>query len=466
MSGDLPFGFGAGQNPGDPGSGGPGGFGFGPGGPGAGGFDMASLGAALQQLGAMMQSGQTGGDQGPVNWAMVTDVARKKLAADGDPSVSDAQRRAILDAIRLADIWLDPAVTFPAVTSLPLAWSRSEWLETTLPVWRQVIEPIAEQMQSVVGQTMPGTGTDLSALNENLPEQFRGMFPEGIPPEMAQMMGPMLGMVQQLGVVAFSMQLGEALAALAADVVSSSDIGIPLTAEAQCALLPRNGDAFGEGLGLPLDEVRLYLALRESAHQRLFAHVSWLRPRVIGAVEEYARGVRVDQDRLAEAIGQVDMSNPDALQQIMGNGLLQPEDTPEQAAAVARLETLLALVEGWVDDVVDTAIAERLPSAVSLRETMRRRRAAGGPAEKTFATLVGMELRPRLAREAATLFAVVRAGRGVEARDALWAHPDLLPGPDDLSDPLGFIEDSAADLDLEVPVDLGELDGPGGEDAP
>jgi putative hydrolase len=280
------------------------------------------------------------------------------------------------------------------------------------------------------------------------------------------MMGPMLGMVQQLGVVAFSMQLGEALAALAADVVSSSDIGIPLTAEAQCALLPRNGDAFGEGLGLPLDEVRLYLAVRESAHQRLFAHVSWLRPRVIGAVEEYARGVRVDQDRLAEAIGQVDMSNPDALQQIMGNGLLQPEDTPEQAAAVARLETLLALVEGWVDDVVDTAIAERLPSAVSLRETMRRRRAAGGPAEKTFATLVGMELRPRLAREAATLFAVVRAGRGVEARDALWAHPDLLPGPDDLSDPLGFIEDSAPDLDLEVPDDLGELDGPGGEDAP
>jgi putative hydrolase len=281
---------------------------------------------------------------------------------------------------------------------------------------------------------------------------------------MAQMIGPMLGMVQQLGVVAFSMQLGEALATLAGDVVSSSDIGIPLTPEPQCALLPRNVDAFGGGLGLPIDDVRLYLALRESAHQRLFAHVSWLRPRVIGAVEEYARGVHVDQDRLAAAMGEIDMSNPDALQQLMGNGLLQPEDTPEQAAAIARLETLLALVEGWVDDVVDQAIAERLPSAVSLRETMRRRRAAGGPAEKTFATLVGMELRPRLAREAATLFAVVRAGRGVEARDALWAHPDLLPGPDDLADPLGFIEDSATELDFEVPDHPGDLGDQG--DAP
>ncbi|MBU9944389.1 MAG: zinc-dependent metalloprotease [Dermatophilaceae bacterium] len=468
MSGDVPFGFGMSSNdPDQPGpddaagAGGPGGFGFGglggPAGPGgmggapggAGGFDISSLGAALQQLGAMMQAGQAGGpSQGPVNWAMVTDVARKKLAAEGDPSVSDAQRRAVIEAIRLADVWLDPAVTFPAATSVPLAWSRSEWYEATLAVWRSVVEPIAEHMQSVVGQSLPGGGgeLDIAALNENLPEQFRGMFPDGIPPEMAQMIGPMLGMVQQLGVAAFSMQLGEALAALAADVVSASDIGIPLTPQAQCALLPRNVEAFGDGLGLPVDDVRLYLALRESAHQRLFAHVSWLRPRVIGAVEEYARGVRVDESRLAEAMGEVDMSNPEALQQLMSSGLLHPVDTPEQEAAIARLETLLALVEGWVDDVVDTAIADRLPSAVQLRETIRRRRAAGGPAEKTFATLIGMELRPRLAREAATLFAVVRAGRGLESRDALWAHPDLLPGPDDLTDPLGFIEASASEL--------------------
>lgn len=414
-----------------------------------GGFDMNSLGAALQQLGAMLQSGQAGPDAGgPVNWTMVTDIARKTLAHAGDPSVSDAERRAVTEAVRLADIWLDPAVTFPTTTASPLAWSRSEWLEATMPVWRTVMQPIAEQMASAVGQSMPGAGLDIASINENLPEQFRGMFPDGIPPEMAQMILPMLGMVQQLGAAAFNMQVGEALSTLASEVVSASDIGIPLTPTPQPALLPRNVDAFAEGLGLPMDDVRLYLALRESAHQRLFAHVGWLRPRVIGAVEEYARGVKVDQNRLAEAIGDVDMSNPEALQEVLSSGVLMPEDTDEQRAAIARLETLLALVEGWVDDVVHAAIAERLPSAVQLRETMRRRRAAGGPAEKTFGTLVGMELRPRLAREAATLFAVVRAGRGLEARDALWAHPDLLPSPDDLSDPLGFIESSATELNF------------------
>ncbi len=459
----LPFGFGVGDGDDErePSPGQPAGF-------GSGGFDMSSLGAALQQLGAMLQSGQSGPDAGgPVNWSMVTDIARKTLAQGGDPSVSDAERRAVVEAVQLADVWLDPAVTFPASSAAAAAWSRSEWLEETMPVWRQVVQPIAEHMQQVVGQSMPGTRElDLEQLNAQLPEQFRDMFPGGLPPEMAQMMGPMLGMVQQLGAAAFSMQLGQALSELAAGVVSASDIGIPLTATSQPALLPRNVAEFGEGLGLPVDDVRLYLALRESAHQRLFAHVSWLRPRIIGAVEEYARGVRVDQSRLQEAMGDIDMTRPEALQEILGSGLLQPEDTEEQRAAIARLETLLALVEGWVDDVVDAAIDERMPTAVQLRETMRRRRAAGGPAERTFATLVGMELRPRLAREAATLFAVVRAGRGAEGRDALWAHPDLLPGPEDLADPLGFIEASATELDFGIDeVEGGSGEGSdGGED--
>ena len=71
---------------------------------------------------------------------------------------------------------------------------------------------------------------------------------------------------------------------------------------------------------------------------------------------------------------------------------------------------------------------------------MGRRRATGGPAETTFSTLVGMKLRPTLFREANTIFAAVRAKAGIEARDALWNHPDLLPDPEGLADPLGFVE--------------------------
>jgi putative hydrolase len=145
----------------------------------------------------------------------------------------------------------------------------------------------------------------------------------------------------------------------------------------------------------------------------------------------------------------------------MGEGVFELQPTPAQQAALARLETALALVEGWVDAVVDAAATGPLPSAAALRETVRRRRATGGPAEQTFATLVGLQLRPRRLREAAALWSAVAEARGVEGRDALWAHPDLLPSAEDLDDPAAFVErtgaggsggaqDSGTDWDAEL----------------
>ena len=121
-------------------------------------------------------------------------------------------------------------------------------------------------------------------------------------------------------------------------------------------------------------------------------------------------------------------------------------------------------MEGWVDAVVDAA-AQSLPSAVQLRETVRRRRATGGPAEQTFAALVGLQLRPRRLREAAALWAAVAEARGTEGRDALWAHPDLLPGPSDLDDPAAFASGGGADWDAGLRALDKDLDGELDDDA-
>ena len=135
---------------------------------------------------------------------------------------------------------------------------------------------------------------------------------------------------------------------------------------------------------------------------------------------------------------EIDPQQPDSLQRALGGGMFEPENTPAQLATLARLETALALVEGWVHSVVTVVAGERLPGASALGETLRRRRATGGPAEQTFATLVGLELRPRRLREAAALWDAMTARGGADARDALWGHPDLLPSGDDLDDPAGF----------------------------
>jgi putative hydrolase len=93
-----------------------------------------------------------------------------------------------------------------------------------------------------------------------------------------------------------------------------------------------------------------------------------------------------------------------------------------------------------VDVVVDAAARHSLPHAAALQETIRRRRATGGPAEHTFASLVGLELRPRRLREAAAVWSALTEARGVAGRDALWAHPDIAPGEAAFADPQGFAQ--------------------------
>jgi putative hydrolase len=99
---------------------------------------------------------------------------------------------------------------------------------------------------------------------------------------------------------------------------------------------------------------------------------------------------------------------------------------------------MLALVEGWVD-VVTAQATKRLPSSNAVAETVRRRRATGGPAESAFSTLIGLELRPRRLREAAAMWQAVTDAVGSDVRDELWSHPDLVPTAADIDDPAALV---------------------------
>jgi putative hydrolase len=437
MADRPPFGFGPPGRPGDddpkPGGEGPvPPFGFGvPGGAG----DPNQFADALRQFADLLSY-----QGGPVNWDLAKNIARHAIAAKGDPSVLGNERAAVNEALRLADLWLDGVTTFPSGIAKIEAWSQSEWLEATFPVWSTLCDPIAARAIDAMGSLV---AFDPSALDEDVPAEMRAML--------SQMGGlnALAPMMRQLGGAMLGGQVGTAIGDLASDMATSTDIGLPLAPEGTAALLPSGVTKFGEGLSVDDGEVRLFLALREAAHHRLFGHVPWLRQHLLGAVEAYAAGITLDVDRLRDALPDIDMSNPEEALRgaLSGETIFRPEDTPQQKMALARLETALALVEGWVATVVSAAAESRLVHAPALAETIRRRRALGGPAERTFAALVGLELRPRRLREAAALWDGVTQARGIDGRDALWAHPDLLPTADDLDNPDVFLRGSN-DLDI------------------
>jgi putative hydrolase len=402
---EFPFGFGP-PNPDDRGKKDP-----------SGGENPAEafnqLGQMLSQLGQMLS--QAGSSTGPVNYDLAKQIAMQRLTSgEIGFKTSTEYQPAVTDALHLAEMWLDPVTILPAGATSAKSWTARDWVEHTLPTWQRLCDPVARRVS--------------------------GAWVEALPAEAKQAAGPLLSMVGQMGGMAFGSQLGNALAQLASEVLTSSDIGLPLGPPATAALLGPNIEEFTNGLERPVSEVMVFLAAREAAHQRLFTHVPWLRQRLLATVEEFASGIRVDTSALEQLATQINLENPQSIEEAMRSGMLEPQTTPEQQTALNRLETLLALVEGWVDVVVGDAVTDRLPGADALRETLRRRRASGGPAEQTFATLVGLELRPRRLRAAAALWRLVGDQHGLEARDGIWAHPDLVPTAEDLDEPMDFAE--------------------------
>lgn len=373
--------------------------------------DPASVAALMNQL----QSAMHGGADGGVNWDFALKQGQDR-AVTGQLAATPEQQTQLDQAFHIAALWLDDVISVAELTVEPRLMSRKEWVTATMPLWTQLAEPVATSISDSLTRV----------LTEQAPEEMQGMIANA-----SQVM-------RNVGRALFAMQLGQVVGQLASEVVSGGDVGIPLLSEQQAALLPQNVTEFGEGLDVPTDQVQIYLAVRELAHARLFRHSRWLRLHLTSSITEFARGISIDSGRLEELAEGFDPSNPEELRQAMVNGSLIPPKTEAQLAALARLETMLALIEGWVD-VVTLEATSRLPKSDAIAETVKRRRAAGGPAESAFATLVGLELRPRRLREAAAMWQAVTDAVGNEARDALWAHPDILPTSADIDDPQALI---------------------------
>lgn len=383
--------------------------------------DPEMIAQLMRQLQGAMQNPGDG-----INWGLALEQANS-IAGVGITETSNKERDTLTQALGVAGLWLSEATSISELSATPKLMSRTEWIAATMPVWTQLAEPVAISIADAIADV----------LKEQAPEELAGM------------MSGASKLVRNIGGTLFAMQLGQVVGQLSSEVVSGGDIGIPLLgfepgSDNQAAILPQNLEAFGEGLDIESDQVQLYIAVRELAHARLFRHAKWLRLQLMTSITAFAGEIHIDTSRLEELATGFDPSNPEELRQAMASGALIPPKTDAQLAALSRLETMLALVEGWVD-VVTAQATVRLPKSGAIAETVRRRRAAGGPAESAFATLVGLELRPRRLREAAAMWQAVSDAVGAEKRDALWSHPDVVPGSADIDDPTALIARITAD---------------------
>jgi len=275
--------------------------------------DPARMQAALGQFQFLMNT-----TAGPVNWRVVEDSAKQAAYMSGDQAPTATEAEAARQAMTIADLWLDAVTDFASGPVTRDVWSKVAWVEHTIPTWKRICEPIALNVSR--------------ALSGALSDQFG---PDGLgeasslPDGMAAMLGKTQEMMPRLSAMMFSAQLARALAALAGESFGTYDTGIPLSDASHAVLLPHTIAEFADGLDVPFDEVRQFLAVREAAHRRLFASVPWLEGDLVRAVERYASQIAIDTEAITEVARSVDPSDPESVESALSGGVVDAVTTDD-----------------------------------------------------------------------------------------------------------------------------------------
>jgi putative hydrolase len=401
--------------------------------------DFNEIFAQLSNFGinpqTLFAAANSAGSVGPlISPDVLRDVARKFISSQGDRPVGSQDVADSQVALDIANTWLDEATTFPALSrsNLP-AWSRRDWLDSSVANWAKMIEPLADGMANALTNVLKQTPLE--------GDMEQGMA--AVAPIMRAFMGSLI-----------ANQLGTSIGQLAVSITGANDVAIPLFGASEARLIPENVTKWADGLDIPVDEVRIFLAVREAAASRLFSHSPWLSGYIQEAITAYGAGIKIDIDSIQEQAeraletGELDINNPESISVAISAGLFKPEQSPSQDAALEKLEMILALIEGWIDYVSTKAVGDRLPSYPALSETLRRARATKSPTQQLFATLLGLEVSPRKMRECAHFWFEVESEIGLALRDQRWEDPALLPRSEDLADVNKFLSSTIVPDDL------------------
>ena len=381
---------------------------------------------------------------GPLPKDVIREVAKTFIQTQGSQPVGANDQAKCEEAFSIADTWLDQATLFPAVTSDHPAISPLDWLNITIEGWHATFEPLAQGLTDAISKLVDEA---TAAMQEQHPEAMQ-----------INQMGPMAQILRTFIGSMLATQMGQTIGALASASKGAHDAALPISAISKPSLLPQSLRKFGEELQIPDTEIAIYFALRESATVRLFESNPWLVAYMKAAIAEYGKGIHIDLDAIQRQAEETmlnmefsgeDMQNPESFTIALNNGLFTPEETPQQAAALEKLETALALIDGWIEEVIALAAKDRLPALASLSELLRRERVSNSPIQQLFKALFNLEVSPKKIREATNFWSEIRAIKGIDSRDKIWSG--LLPTEKELADPISFVAST------EIPDDLSGL---------
>jgi coenzyme F420 biosynthesis associated uncharacterized protein len=313
---------------------------------------------------------------------------------------------------------------------------------------RQLAAEVAEPVRELTG--LPGAPDDGIVAVVDRPgwiranvDGFRVVF-DPLVQHMAERgaAAPGASVISAVGSRVTGMQAGLILAYLAGRVLGQYELFLPPDPDAakgdapagRLTLVAPNIVMIERELGVDPSDFRRWVCLHEETHRTQFTSVAWLRPYVQQQMTEFLLASDLDPASILSRLRA-------AADAVTGSGsLIEAIQSPRQREILERLTSVMTLVEGHGDYVMDAVGPSVVPSVAQIRAKFSSRRGTAGPMEQALRRILGIDLKMKQYEQGSRFVQMVVAEAGMETFNKVWTSPETLPTPAEIAEPLAWLE--------------------------
>jgi coenzyme F420 biosynthesis associated uncharacterized protein len=333
------------------------------------------------------------------------------------PQVSMAEARKVVAELRQ----LAAAVAEPVheLTGLPGAEDdgkvavvdRPGWIRANVDGFRVVLDPLVQRMAE--SGAAPQAGSVITAVGSRVT----------------------------------GMQAGLILAYLAGRVLGQYELFLPPDPDApggdapagRLTLVAPNIVMVERELDVNPHDFRRWVCLHEETHRTQFTSVPWLRPYVQEQMSDFLLASDLDPASILERLRAAADAVAGAVRGGDGESLIEAMQSPRQRAILDRMTSVMTLVEGHGDYVMDAVGPAVVPSVAEIRAKFTSRRGSAGRIEQAIRRVLGIDLKMRQYEQGARFVKTVVDEAGMAAFNKVWTSPDTLPTREELQDPRAWL---------------------------
>jgi coenzyme F420 biosynthesis associated uncharacterized protein len=193
-------------------------------------------------------------------------------------------------------------------------------------------------------------------------------------------------------------------------------------------------------LGVDPHDFRRWVCLHEETHRVQFTSVPWLRGYVQGMMTEFLLASDLDAGAILDRMRSAATAVAGAVRGGETESLIEAMQTPAQRELLDKLTSVMTLVEGHGDYVMDAVGPRVVPTVEDIREKFSQRRGSAGRLEQIFRRLLGIDLKMKQYEQGSRFVSTVVEEAGMAGFNKVWTSPETLPTRAELANPREWLE--------------------------